>query len=206
MKASITTVLRFAGALLAAPMPLPAQAQAHDAHQHHPPAVAGARKLERSQHFYRVPDVTLVDASGSKVPLAAALGEDVPTFLNFVFTTCTTICPVMSATFSEVQRRLGADGARVRMISISIDPEHDSPERLAAYARRLGAGPRWSFLTGNAADIVAVQKAFDAYRGNKMSHAPSTFLRASAAAPWVRVEGLTSAADLVAEYRRLTSK
>jgi protein SCO1/2 len=196
----MTAALLFAGALL------PAHAHSHDAHRHHRAAVAGARQLERSQHFYRIPDVTLVDASGGKVPLAAALGEDVPTFLNFVFTTCTTICPVMSATFAEVQRRLGADSARVRMISISIDPEHDSPERLAAYAQRLGAGPRWSFLTGAAADIVAVQKAFDAYRGNKSSHAPFTFLRASASAPWVRVEGLTSAADLVAEYRRLTSK
>jgi protein SCO1/2 len=144
--------------------------------------------------------------SGSRVALAALLDGEAPLFLNFIFTSCATICPVMSATFGQVQKRLGPDRENVRMISISIDPEHDTPERLRAYASRHGAGPQWRFLTGDAADIVAVQKAFDAYRGGKMGHEPFTFLRASADAPWVRLDGLGSAADLVAEYRRLVSR
>jgi protein SCO1/2 len=150
--------------------------------------------------------VTLVDMSGARVSLAAVLREDAPTFVNFVFTTCSTICPVMSATFAQVQRQLGAERDRVRMISISIDPEHDSPEKLSAYARRHDAGPHWRFLTGAAADIVAVLQAFDAYRGNKMSHEPLTLLRASPSGAWVRLDGLATAADLMAEYRRMVAK
>jgi protein SCO1/2 len=126
--------------------------------------------------------------------------------LQFIFTTCPTVCPVMSGTFSAAQEKLGADLARVRMISISIDPEQDTPERLREYARRFKAGRQWLFLTGNLDDIVAVQKSFDAYRGNKMRHEPLTFLRAAHGKTWVRLDGLMSAAQLVAEYRRLMSQ
>jgi protein SCO1/2 len=150
--------------------------------------------------------VALIDMAGTKVSLASTLRSDVPVFLNFIFTTCTSICPVMGATFAEVQKQLGADRDRVRMISISIDPEHDTPEKLRAFAHKYDAGPQWRFLTGTAADIVAVQKAFNSYRGNKMGHEPSTFLRASAADSWVRIDGLAGAAELVAEYRRVLSK
>jgi protein SCO1/2 len=180
--------------------------QEPDAHQHHRASTASTRGYERSVHFYRIPDVTLVDMAGAKVSVVSALQGDAPTFLNFIFTSCTSICPVMSATFAEVQRQLGPDRERVRMISISIDPEHDSPEKLRAFARTHEAGPQWRFLTGNRADIVAVQKAFNAYRGNKMGHEPFTFVRASAGDPWVRLDGLASAAELIAEYRRAVSK
>jgi protein SCO1/2 len=178
----------------------------HDAHAQHRAAAAGPHRYDRSLRSYRIPDVTLLDMTGARVALASALAGDTPVFLNFIFTSCTSICPVMSATFAEVQRQLGTDGRRVRMISISIDPEHDNPQRLSAFARKHGAGPDWRFLTGSSGDIVTVQSAFDAYRGNKMGHAPTTFLRASSADRWVRIDGLASAADLVAEYRRAVAK
>jgi protein SCO1/2 len=178
----------------------------HDAHAQRRAAAAGPHRYDRSLRSYRIPDVTLLDMTGARVALASALGGDTPVFLNFIFTSCTSICPVMSATFAEVQRQLDADGNRIRMISISIDPEHDNPDQLSAYARKHDAGPDWRFLTGRSADIVAVQNAFNAYRGNKMSHVPSTFLRASASGPWVRIDGFASAADLVAEYRRAIAK
>jgi protein SCO1/2 len=95
----------------------------------------------------------------------------------------------MSSTFSAAQSKLGADLARVRMISISIDPEHDTPERLRQYARKFKAGPQWLFLTGKTEDIASVQKAFEAYRGNKMRHEPLTFLRAESSESWVRLDG-----------------
>ncbi|BAU50055.1 membrane protein [Sulfurifustis variabilis] len=203
-----------AGALLAATPflcaaagePVSGDAHAHHAHLRHDAQAQRAGSYTRSVHFYRVPDVTLVDMAGSRVALASALDAGTPVFLNFIFTSCATICPVMSATFGQVQEQLGPEGEQVRMISISIDPEHDTPERLRAYATRHRAGSRWRFLTGEAADIVAVQKAFDAYRGGKMGHEPFTFLRASAGGPWVRLDGLGSATDLVAEYRRLVAR
>jgi protein SCO1/2 len=134
------------------------------------------------------------------------LKHDGPVLLQFIFTTCPTICPVMSGAFSAAQGKLGADAARVRMVSISIDPEQDTPERLREYARKFKAGPQWLFLTGDLDAVVSVQKSFDAYRGAKMRHEPLTFMRAAPGKPWVRLDGLMSAAQLVAEYRRLTSQ
>jgi protein SCO1/2 len=179
-----------------------AHATGHDDHAHHRTGASVQGKYERSVHVYKIPDVTLLDMTGAKVPLAAALGGDAPLMLNFIFTTCTSICPLMSVTFSEVQKRLGAEGDRVRMVSISIDPEQDSPAQLSAFATKHGAGPGWQFLTGRTTDITTVQRAFDAYRGNKMSHAPSTYIRTTPTGPWVRLDGLASATDIVAEYRR----
>jgi protein SCO1/2 len=157
----------------------------------------------RSEHCYKLPDLALVDAGGEQVRLHEVLDPGQPVMLNFIFTTCTTICPVQSAAFRQVQQQLGTEHDQVRMISISIDPEYDTPERLQAYAGRFEAGPQWQFLTGDLAAIVAVQRAFNAYRGNKMSHEPLTLLRASPDTPWVRLDGLVSASDIIREYRQL---
>jgi len=120
--------------------------------------------------------------------------------LNFIFTTCTTICPVLSASFTQTQKTLGPDASNVRMISISIDPEHDTPAKLREYAQRFQARAGWTFLTGDRDDIVAVLKAFDAYRRDKMNHIPLTLMRAAQQAGWIRMEGFASAGDLVREY------
>jgi protein SCO1/2 len=150
-----------------------------------------------------VPDVTLVGMDGSRVGLRQELDCGKPVMLNFIFTTCTTICPVMSATFAQVQEDLGGEQGSVRMVSISIDPEHDTPSRLRVYAAARNAGREWHFLTGEPATVEAVQKAFDAFRGSKFNHAALTFLRKPGEEEWVRLEGLRSAENLEAEYRRL---
>jgi protein SCO1/2 len=176
----------------------------HDHHHHHHAMPAAADGYVRSQAAYTVPDVKLVDADGVGVPLRSELvDEDKPVILNFIFTTCGAICPVMSATFSQVQDALGEARDAVRMVSISIDPEQDTPAVLKAYAGKYGAGPQWQLLTGSLADSVAVQRAFKVYRGDKMSHQPATFLRAGRGQPWVRLDGFASAADILREVRQL---
>ncbi|MCP3973155.1 MAG: SCO family protein [bacterium] len=176
----------------------------HDPHAHHR-HMMNKKGYKRSEHEYGLPDLDLVGMGGEKTSLLREINTGKPVLLNFIFTTCTTICPVLSATFSQVQKHLGGDVDEVRMISITIDPEHDTPERLEAYAARFGAGPQWQFLTGDLDRIVAVQKAFDAYRGSKMNHEPLTFLRIEKEDPWVRLDGLASAADVVREYQRLAT-
>ena len=121
--------------------------------------------------------------------------------MNFIFTTCTAICPPMSATFAQVQQQLGEDRGRVRLVSVSIDPEHDTPAEMAAYAQRFQAGESWYMLTGTLEDSIAVQKAFDTYRGDKMYHAPVTLLRTPDGGRWIRFEGFAAASDLVHEVR-----
>ena len=157
-------------------------------------------RYTRSVGDYPLPNVALVDKDGQRVPLAAVLGDG-PVLLQFIFTSCPAVCPILSATFTGAQNRLPG----VRMVSISIDPEHDTPGRLREYARRFRAGPQWRFFTGSLDDVVAVQKAFGVYRSDKMQHEPSTFLRA-ARGPWVRLTGQAGSEDLIAELRKLSDQ
>ncbi len=177
----------------------------HHDHSHHAMPSAADGYL-RSQANYRIPDVRLVDSKGIAVPLASELNDDRPVMLNFIFTSCGAICPVMSATFAKVQNSLGPEQGAMRLVSISIDPEQDTPAVLKDYAGKFGAGPQWRMLTGSLADSIAVQRAFDAYRGDKMNHVPITFMRGKADQPWVRIEGFANADDLLREYRLLASK
>lgn len=164
-------------------------------------AATTAPRYGRSVVDCAVPAVTLVASDGSRVPLAAELGRKGPVLVQFVFTSCPTICPVLTGTLAALERRRPG----LRMLSISIDPAHDTPERLREYAAGFRTGPGWRFLTGSAADVLAVQRAFDVYRGDKMRHQPLTFLRASPGAPWIRLAGFPTAAELDGELRRLTA-
>src|SRR6266566_2039655 len=87
---------------------------------------------------------------------------------------------------------LGREDRRVHMVSISIDPEHDTPQRLRAYANKFHAGPQWQYYTGTLRDSLAAQQAFGAYRGDKMGHTPLTLLRAAPGEPWTRIEGFVT--------------
>lgn len=170
--------------------------------------IANAGKLgyKRSFQTYAVPDITLRDQTRRAVNLADLVnGGDGPVLLNFIFTSCTTICPVMSATFDQVQADIGKINPGYRMISISIDPEYDTPARLHDYAEMHEAQPNWLFLTGGFDDVMSAVKAFDAVflSNNKMYHEPLTFLRARPKSNWVRLEGLLSAEELTAEYAAL---
>ena len=74
--------------------------------------------------------------------------------INFFYTECDAICPLMTENLARVQELLGPRvGKDIFMVSISLQPEHDTPEVLAAYAQTYGAGPGWTFLTGQKDDI-----------------------------------------------------
>ena len=155
------------------------------------------RNYKLSSRQYNIPDVTLIDADGHKTSLATLLSAEEPVALNFIFTTCKTICPVMTATFASMQSKLDqAQLKQLRVISISIDPEYDRPAELRAYADKFKASQSWVFLTGDSLDINNVMRAFEAYTGSKMNHQPVTFLRKSPQQPWLRVDGLASGKDL----------
>ncbi len=179
----------------------------HDEHANHSKHLEKIKSstVSRSVVNYKIPDLTLVNKAGEKVSVIEELSPDKPILLNFIFTTCSTICPVMSATFSQVQKLLGSEIKDIQMVSISIDPEQDTAEKLRAYAKKIKANEQWSFLTGKSSDILTVLHAFDTYRGSKMNHIPVTLMRKTKHDPWIRLEGLTTAQELVGEYRQLTS-
>jgi protein SCO1/2 len=158
-----------------------------------------AARASRSIAAYSVPQVELVRDDGRVVRLADELADSRPVVLNFIYTTCNGICPMLSETFSFLQSKLGAQRDSVRLVSISIDPEQDTPQRLAAYAKRFHAGPEWHHYTGTLAASVLVQRSFGVYRGDKMSHTPVTLLRPAPGMPWVRFDGYATADELIQE-------
>lgn len=171
-------------------------------HDHHDHAALPSEGYTRARLSPPIPEVALVDSRGEAVALRELLATDRPVILNFIYTTCTTVCPVLSATLAESRSRLVS--ARPPLyLSITIDPEHDTPARLAEYAKRYGAGEEWRFLTGSRKSVRSVQRAFGAYRGDKWNHVPLTFLRRAPDGPWLRLEGFTSAAELAREFEGL---
>ncbi len=192
---ALCTALAAGAALPFAPPP----AQAHEG-QPHAVAWPGGNRYERGLRSYSVPDVTLTDAEGRPVRLKALLEGEGPLMLNFIFATCNTICPVTVRVFADVPPRMGAAAKDLRMVSITIDPENDTPATLKAYAKNVGAGANWSFLTGRAEDIARVQRAFDTYNADKMAHEPVTFMRPARSRAWIRIQGFANPDELVREY------
>jgi protein SCO1/2 len=89
-------------------------------------------------------------------------------------------------------------------VSISIDPENDTPAVLIDYGKKFAAGVHWDFYTGTAESSLAIQKAFDAYRGDKMNHSSVIFMRAAPDKSWLRLEGFGSPDAVVREYHEMT--
>jgi protein SCO1/2 len=165
---------------------------------HHPSSDTG--DVRRSQARYVIPAVSLIREDGKPVDLQAELSDGRPVVLNFIYTSCTTICPLSSQIFEQFQKELGK-GERVHLMSISIDPEQDTPARLRSYAAKFHAMPGWDHYSGSLASVIAVQTAFNAYRGDKMGHTPLTLMRAAPEKAWVRFDGFARADDLLAERK-----
>ena len=140
----------------------------------------------------KVPDVVLRNQDGQPVRMAE-LTRDRIVVMNFVFTSCTTICSPMGANFGALQSHVGRD---VRLVSISIDPGTDTPARLKRWGAQFQAGPSWTLLTGDAGDVETLLKALGVYSANRFAHAP-ILLVGDGAGRWVRANGLVAPSEVV---------
>ena len=175
-------------------------------HAHHHDSNVNAA-VKRSTADYKIPALKLVRNDGTTTLFPKEIDDGRPVILDFIYTSCTAVCPLTSQVFSQVQNILAKDHEKVHLVSISIDPEYDTPERLTAYAKKFNASSQWQHYTGTVETSIAMQKAFDAYRGDKMNHIPLTFIRAAPDKPWVRLDGFANPDEVVREYRQLaTSK
>jgi protein SCO1/2 len=172
-----------------------------DPHAHH--HLDAAANGTRSVVHYEVPAVRLVRDDGKSVELRDELDDGRPVVLAFIYTSCTTVCPLTSHTLAQLQSRLGAARDQVHLVSITIDPEQDTPARLRDYAKTFHAGPEWQHYTGTLAASQAAQRAFDVYRGNKMDHSPAMLIRRAPGAEWVRIDGFATADQLLVELADL---
>jgi protein SCO1 len=111
-----------------------------------------------------LPNITLIDQRGDKVSLASLKGK--PVLFDFIYTTCPGPCLLLTAHMKRIAEQFGpALGKEAHIVSITVDPEHDHPAQLLAYANDEGANiSGWLFLTGTAPQIDEVMKRFDMVR------------------------------------------
>jgi protein SCO1/2 len=103
--------------------------------------------------YGHVPTFRLVDQRGAPYATDSMLGH--VTVADFVFTRCTASCPRLTARMGELQTRLARRGSDTRLVSFSVDPDNDTPAVLSDYAAKAHAdAARWTFVTGNADDMV----------------------------------------------------
>jgi protein SCO1/2 len=152
-----------------------------------------------------VPDVALVDQDGKPVHFYSDLVKGRVVAMNFVFTSCTTICPPMGANFARLQKILGEKGGRdVQLISVSVDPTTDTPERLKAWSKKFGAGPGWTLVTGGREEVTRLLKSLGVYTASVTDHSPLVLLGDDARHRWTRAYGLAAPAKLAELLAQIT--
>ena len=177
---------------------IPSALLAHDEHHH------GASAAAPSTTKVVLSDVPLVDATGNRVRLAQeVIGERIAV-VNFIYTSCTTVCPVSSATFQQLQQKLGARlGTDVVLVSFTVDPQRDTPQRLREYAGRYEAREGWTWLTGAKPDLDGALKGFGVFTANFEDHPAMVLVGDARAGKWTRFFGFPSVDDLVARIEAI---
>ena len=145
----------------------------------------------------RIPDIPVYDQNGKRLNFYSDLIKGKTVAINFIFTTCTTICPPLTATFRRVQQDLAIRAPEAKLISISVDPATDNPQRLNDFAARFKAGPGWTFVTGDNTDIASLLRALGAAVSDKNDHTPMILIGNDVAGYWTRAYGLSSPTTLV---------
>jgi len=172
----------------------------HDPHAAHRAAAAAGQSKSSGTITLKLADTVLKDQDGRDVRLMSDLMGQRVTVVDFIYTTCTTICPVLSATMAELQRKLGPRvGKDVQLVSITVDPLRDTPARLKAYSARHAAGGGWRWLTGSKSDVDSVLKAFGAYTPDPESHPAMVMIGDGEGRTWTRLLGFPSVAELQAQ-------
>ncbi len=143
-----------------------------------------------------IPDAELLDQNGRKIHFYTDLVKGQTVVINFIFTTCTTICPPLGATFARLQKELG-DKAGVRFISVSVDPATDTPERLKAWGAKFHAGDSWTFVTGDKPQVDELLRALGASSARREDHSPTVLIGNDAHGVWTRTYGLANTSKLV---------
>src|SRR5439155_4118433 len=152
---------------------------------------------EENSVVLKIPNAQVYDQDGRRISFYNDLIKGRVVAINFIFTTCTTICPPMTATFRRVQQELGARGSEARLISVSVDPATDTPERLRDFAAKFKAGPGWTFVTGDKTEIESLLQSLGAAVDDKNDHTPMILVGNDPAGYWTRAYGLSSPAALV---------
>ena len=170
-----------------------------------PPAPASLAKADdgptaatRSPAEKYFSDVELIDQDGNKLRFYTDVLKNKIVAINTFFTTCTNICPPMNRNFEKMQDALGDRlGKDVFLVSISVDPETDTPTRLKDYGRRFHARPGWLFLTGKKENIDWALYKLGQYVETKDDHTSIFIIGNESKGLWKKAFGLAKSEELI---------
>lgn len=183
------------GGLVLLATTVPARAQKHDGH-------TGAPKVNASKPLpipkLTIPDVEVLDQEGRKQKFHTDLVKDKIVVINFVFTTCRSMCPLLGNNFSRLQAALGERlNKDVFLISVSTDPEVDSPEKLKEWGEKYKAKEGWTLVTGDKEQLTPLLEVFTGDGPRKGYHTPGMYIVNDAKKVHRPAYGFASAEDVI---------
>ena len=177
-----------------------------DPHANHKQMMQNTDATSPAKYAVQLSDTDLLDQHGRRVNFKSDVVGDNIVVMDFVYTTCTTVCPVLSAVFSRVQDKLGEQvGRGVRLVSLTVDPVRDNPQRLADYSKKHNAGPGWLWLTGDKPNVDRVLETLGAYTADFTEHPSLVLVGDPRSGQWMRFFGFPDPEQIVAAVNKLVS-
>ena len=194
-----------------------AEDSGHEHHEHHDHAASG----DEDPHAHHkammnkpaepaktteveLLDLVVTDQNGDEMKFVSDVIGDRIVVMDFIYTSCTTVCPVISAVFGQVQNKLGDQlGDEVVLVSVSVDAVRDTPQRLKAYASIHKAEPGWIWLTGDKRTMDKVLDGLGAYTPNFENHPAMVLVGDGHTGEWSRFFGFPSPDRLIDQVNAL---
>jgi protein SCO1/2 len=180
----------------------PAQSPASEAKPAAPPAPHDHSHMSKTpgespaQKYFT--DVELTNQDGKKVHFYSDILKGKTVVVNAFFTTCTSVCPPMNRNMEKIQEALGDRvGRDVFLVSITVDPEVDTPARLKDYSKKFHAGPGWIFLTGKKENLDWALYKLGQYVENKDDHKTIFIVGNEPTGLWKKAFGMANVVELV---------
>jgi len=187
----------FAFLLFVAPAAAQGQAQPKPTEPHDHSHMANNATDESAAAKYFT-DVELINQDGKKVHFYTDVLKGKTVVVNAFFTTCTSVCPPMNRNMEKIQEALGDRvGKDVFFVSITVDPEVDTPVRLKEYAKKFHAGPGWMFLTGKKENLDWALYKLGQYVESKDDHTTVFIIGNEPTGLWKKAFGMANVTELV---------
>ena len=175
-----------------APAQKPAAPPAPHDHSHMPATTASSP----AEKYFT--DVELINQDGKPVRFYSDVLKGKTVVVNAFFTTCTSVCPPMNRNMEKIQEALGDRvGRDVFLVSMTVDPEVDTPPRLKEYAKKFHAGPGWIFLTGKKENLDWALYKLGQYVEKKDDHTTVFIIGNESTGLWKKAFGMANVAELV---------
>jgi cytochrome oxidase Cu insertion factor (SCO1/SenC/PrrC family) len=163
-------------------------------------------KEEESRHYFT--DLPLLDRDGHPVRFYSDVLKDRVVLINFIFTDCRDACPLLTYKMKQVRDALGPRfGESVYFVSISIDPENDSPADLTEFASKQQVDvPGWFFLTGDKADVDHIVKKLGQYNGNIQAHSTVLLAGNVKTRHWAKIPPMSTVLEITMKLEAFSAE